>query len=109
MATLYMRADGTAANKAAATGPASSAAACMSMATHNSTGTGSLSSGDTVILSSQGGDFTAGLVPQWSGVTYQAATGESPKIRTSTKIASGSSWTDVGDTKSGYIRLFIEV
>jgi hypothetical protein len=35
MATYFLRADGTAANKAAATGPASDATKCMSLATHN--------------------------------------------------------------------------
>lgn len=54
MATYYMRADGTAANKAAATGPTSSAAACMSMATHNAE---TLAAGDTIILSDVGGDY----------------------------------------------------
>ena len=34
-ATYYMRADGTAANKTAATGPASDSSKCMSVATHN--------------------------------------------------------------------------
>ncbi len=35
MATYYMRADGTAANKGAAGGPGSSQSACMNVSVHN--------------------------------------------------------------------------
>ena len=51
-ATYYMRADGTAANKAAATGPASDKTKCMSITTHNKQ---TFSPGDRIYLSSQGG------------------------------------------------------
>lgn len=71
-ATYCMRADGTAANLAAATGPTTDAAACMSVATHNAA---SMTSGDTVILADDGGDFTATIIPPTANVTYQGEAG----------------------------------
>jgi hypothetical protein len=52
MATYYVRADGTAANKAAATGPSTTISACMSVTTFNGE---TFSAGDEIILSSIGG------------------------------------------------------
>lgn len=50
-----MRHDGTAANKAAAIGPASDATKCMSIDVHNAE---TFAAGDIINLSDQGGDFT---------------------------------------------------
>lgn len=77
-----MRADGTAANKAAAMGPTTDASKCMSIATHNGE---TFSAGDTIYLSGKGGTYTAKLWPLSSGssgnvITYAAAPGESPII-----------------------------
>ncbi len=58
MASYYVRADGSA-TKANAIGPASNAAACMSVTTFNA---GGFSAGDTVLFSSQGGDYSAAQV-----------------------------------------------
>jgi hypothetical protein len=75
MATYYMRADGSAANKAAATGPTTDASKCMNVTVHNSQ---SFAAGDTIIMSDAGGDFTdARLVTRTAGtsgspVTYLA-------------------------------------
>jgi len=84
-ATYYMRADGTAANKAAATGPPSSASACMSIATHNGE---TFSPGDNFGISSQGGDYDCSAIniaPPSSGssgnpITYRAVSGETPVL-----------------------------
>ena len=60
-----MRADGSAANKAAATGPTSDAAACMNVTVHNGE---TFSAGDVIVVSDAGGDFTdAILTPPSSG------------------------------------------
>jgi hypothetical protein len=79
--TYYLRADGTAANKAAATGPPSDASKCMSVATHNSQ---TFSDGDIIKLGDKGGNYTSQLIPPSSGssvgITYTRADGESPLI-----------------------------
>lgn len=82
MATFYLRADGSA-TKANATGPASDATKCMSVATHNAS---TFAAGDQILLSSQGGDFTTGLSVPSSGtsgnpIIYGAVDGETPVIR----------------------------
>lgn len=74
MATYYMRADGTAANKAAATGPATDASACMNVSVHNGE---TFSAGDVIVVSHRGGVYRATVIPPSSGssgspVTYQA-------------------------------------
>jgi len=60
--TYYIRADGTAANKAAATGPETDPAACMTITTHNGE---TFSPGDIIIVSGLGGVLrtTAWKVP----------------------------------------------
>lgn len=66
MATYYMRFDGTAANKAAATSDAA-AATSMSVAKHNSE---TFSPGDTIVVSDAGGDYvltSVYFVPPSSG------------------------------------------
>ena len=82
-----MRADGTAANLAAATdGDPAVASECLSVSGHNSYA-GGASPGDTFELSDQGGVFRGvQLVTQASGssgggdITYKNVTGESPEI-----------------------------
>lgn len=103
-ATYYMRADGTAANAAAAIGPDTDSTKCMSVATHNSQ---TFSAGDTIYLSDKGGDYagsTRMIIPS-SGtgdsnrITYDKAPGESPVINmplVSQPIdISGKSWVTV--------------
>jgi len=51
MTTYYMRADGTAANKGAASGPGSTQSACMNVSVHNGE---TFSAGDIIILASDG-------------------------------------------------------
>ena len=74
MATYYMRADGTAANKAAATGPSSNVAACMNVTVHNGE---TFSANDIIILSDVGGTYRTQMNCPSSGtagnpITYQA-------------------------------------
>lgn len=57
MATYYVRADGTAANKAAATSD-NSASTSMSLATHNAQ---TYSAGDIIVVSAKGGPYPAGV------------------------------------------------
>lgn len=66
MATYYMRADGSAANKAAATGPTSSASACMNISVHNGE---TFSAGDTIVISDAGGNYVAELLVPSSGAS----------------------------------------
>jgi len=58
MATYYVRVDGSAANLAAATGPGSSAAACMDPTLF---GASAFAAGDTVVFSDQGGNYTSSM------------------------------------------------
>lgn len=80
--TYYMRADGTAPNKAAATGPASDPSKCMSLATHV---TQTFSPDDVIYISNQGGNFSGTLTTPSSGtaghpIIYQNVPAESPVI-----------------------------
>jgi hypothetical protein len=74
-ANYYMRADGTAANKAAATGPCTSASNTMNIAAHNSQ---TFSAGDVITLCDNGGVFRGTLIVPSSGlsesnrITYNA-------------------------------------
>lgn len=77
-ATYYMRTDGTAANKAAATGPGSTQANCMNEATHNGE---TFAAGDTIVLCDDGGVFDGKIVPPTSGssgneITYEEESGD---------------------------------
>ena len=81
-ATYYMRADGTAANKGAASGPCGTQANAMSIATHNAD---TFSAGDIINLCDDGGVFRDQMDIPSSGsggspITYQAASGDSPVI-----------------------------
>jgi len=85
-AVYYVRTDGTAVNKAAATS-ANSASTSMSIATHNSQ---AYAAGDTIYISAAGGDYTevALSVPS-SGtagnpITYKNVIGETPLLTNST-------------------------
>jgi parallel beta-helix repeat protein len=62
--TYYMRSDGSAATRAAATGPTTDAAACMNVTVHNAA---TFVAGDTVVISSRGGNFNSALVPPTAG------------------------------------------
>lgn len=69
MGIYCVRVDGTASTKASATGPISTPARCMSIATHNAE---TFAPGDKIIVGGQGGVIFDMLVPPSSGVTYQA-------------------------------------
>lgn len=84
--TYYMRADGSAANKAAAIGPTSDPTACMNTTVHNAQ---TFSAGDIILLSDLGGNYTTNLVVPSSGtlgnpITYKNAPSESPVVSVST-------------------------
>ena len=98
MATYYARHDGTAANKAAATGPADTVSACMSIATFNGE---TFSANDVIIFSSRGGDFTVGVVIPSSGtsgnlIVYKGETGHLPTF---------TSWASFDQNDQSYIEL----
>jgi len=81
MAEYYVRADGTAASKETATS-GSDASTAMSVATHNAQ---TYSPGDVIILCSDGGDFTATIIPPSSGsaglpITYRPDTGQTVTV-----------------------------
>jgi hypothetical protein len=103
-ATYYMRSDGTAANKEAATS-CSAANTSMDETEHNSE---SFSSSDIIELCDDGGSYTTALVISTAsnGVTYQVASGDVVLITATSgysidiaadnvtlQIGSGTSWT----------------
>ncbi len=111
-ATYFLRADGTAANKAAATLGASASTA-MSVATHNSQ---TFIPGDIIYLSDKGGTYklvgiagsAVGIVAPSSGddgypIVYKNVPGETPVIDTSYDISAGriaggygsDGWTEI--------------
>jgi hypothetical protein len=97
-ATYYMRADGKAANKTASTGPPSDPTKCMSVATHNIQ---KFSPGDTLYLSSQGGNYTIKLNVPSNGskdnyITYTNVNGETPVFKLETAL-SNTGWINLGD------------
>lgn len=76
----FMRADGTAANLAAATGPITDASACMNMTVHNAA---TIAAGSRILVSDRGGHFRAQFTPPSSGssgspILYQGETGHQP-------------------------------
>ncbi len=97
-ATYYMRADGTAANKAAATA-CSAASTAMSISTHDGE---TFSAGDTIYLCDDGGVFRDKMDIPSSGssgnvITYANATGDTPVISGAALVATwgvhaGSVW-----------------
>jgi hypothetical protein len=62
--TYYMRADGTAATRARATGPSSDPANCMNVSVHNGE---TFTPGDTILLCGDGGPFTSQIRVPSSG------------------------------------------
>lgn len=92
-ATYYLRADGTAANKAAASGPCGTAANCMNVSVHNGE---TFSAGDTIKVCDDGGVFYSQLTIPSSGtsgnpITYEAKSGDSPVFSGFTIYTAG--WT----------------
>ena len=100
-ATYYVRADGTAANKAAAIGPTTEAVACMSMTTFNAQ---AYSDGDIIIFSNRGGDFVVSLIVPTGGssadskITYQGETDYRPKID-----AENTRFSCISNTAKNYV------
>ncbi len=103
-ASYYMRADGTAESKAAATS-CDAASSAMSTATHNSQ---TFEPGDTIYLCSNGGTYTlvsaawnaVGIVAPSSGtagnvITYSNAPGHTPII-SYLRSNANTGWTDLG-------------
>jgi len=95
-ATYYMRSDGTAANKAAASGPCGTQANCMSIATHDAD---TYSAGDTIILCDDGGTYRDQMDIPSSGsdgspITYEAASGDTPIISGADIV---STWIDADE------------
>lgn len=76
-AQYYARADGTAANIGAATGPTTDATKCMNATVFNAA---SFPSRDTTNFSDKGGVYLTMIIPPTAGITIRAATGESPII-----------------------------
>jgi len=102
-----MRADGTAANKAAAIGPGVTKANCMSIATHNGE---AFSAGDIIILCDDGDVYRDQIDVPSSGsdgnvITYQAASGDSPIISGADVI---STWSEVAGTTGNLASLDFE-
>jgi hypothetical protein len=83
MATYYVRNDGSAANKAAGTGPSSDSSACMSIATFNGE---TFADNDIIIFSSLGGALTTAIVIPSGGsgvgseIEYKGESGNEPTI-----------------------------
>ena len=93
MTTYYLRADGTAANKGAATGPGSSQSACMNVAVHNAE---TFSPGDTILICDEGGIYRETIIVPSGGssanaILYGPESGDSPRMYGS-KLA--VSWVD---------------
>lgn len=86
-ATYYMRFDGTAATKEDAVGPASSQSACMDVTVFNGE---IFASGDTILMSSQGGRYNAILTVPSSGIYIKNVSGENPIISGSDNEATPS-------------------
>jgi hypothetical protein len=77
MAEYFLRADGTAANKAAAVGPQDDTTKCMSIATHNAE---TFSAGDILTISGLGGNYSDTLQTPSAGasgnvITYNGVNG----------------------------------
>jgi hypothetical protein len=108
-ATYYMRADGNAAGKSAATS-CSSAAGAMSVATHNKQ---TLSPDDTVFLCDNGGTYTSSIIVPSSGtaghpITYANAPGSTPVIDLSMVVSGWSGPANGVYTAPGYGRVLWE-
>ena len=111
-ATYYMRADGKAANKAAATS-CSSASTAMSVAAHNAE---AFSPDDVICLCDDGGDYKKSIISPSSGtnghpIIYKNTDGDTPTIDLSVDVGGSSGWTNMGGgvyRKSGFARVLWE-
>ena len=108
MATYYMRADGSAANKAAATSDAA-ASTSMSVSKHNSE---TFSAGDVIVVSDAGGVYRAQLTPPSSGsvgneITYQKNSSGTPVINAADVLTNATyRWIASGSgTNEYYVEL----
>lgn len=106
MADYTMRADGTAANKAAALdGDPAVQAECMSVATHNAE---TFSAGDAIQLADTGGIYRAKVIVPSSGsvgspITYEEYSGDAPLLYGSTELTSAAlKWTASGSGVNEY-------
>lgn len=104
--TYYMRADGTAANKAAASGPCGTQANCMSIATHDAD---TYSGDDIIILCDDGGVYRDQMDIPSSGsdgspISYEANVGDTPIISGAdiigTWTAYSGSWAEIWDAET---------
>jgi hypothetical protein len=100
--TYYMRSDGTAANKAAATS-CGAVGTAMDEAGHNAE---TFSAGDIIYLCDDGGDYTTKISPPSSGsvdnyITYAAAPGDSPVV----DVAAGENYGLVLGSGDTYIKV----
>ncbi len=107
--TYYMRADGTAAGKSAATS-CSSATTAMSVASHNKQ---TFSPDDVIYLCGSGGTFTSSIIVPSSGteghpITYANAPGAAPVIDLSMVVSGWSGPANGVCTASGYGRVLWE-
>ncbi len=110
-ATYYLRADGTARDKSAATA-CDSASTAMSVATHNKQ---RFSPGDVIALCDDGGVYKESIIVPSSGsdgnpIVYRNAKGDKPIIDLSMDIGS-SGWKPMGNgvyRKKGYGRVLWE-
>ena len=109
MTIYYVRADGSAANFAAATGPTTDATKCVNMSKANAAS--GLSAGSTLLFSDKGGDYTTQLKPAHAGpasITYKNAPGETPVIDVAADhcirdgFGAGGSWSQAGLTFDGF-------
>ena len=111
-ATYYMRADGTAKSKTAATS-CSYPSGAMSVATHNAS---TFSPGDVICLCDVGGDYKSSIIAPSSGtnslpITYKNADGQTPTIDLSVNVGGTSGWTAMGGgvyRKTGFGRVLWE-
>jgi len=107
-----MRADGEAANKAAAIS-CSSASTAMSVATHNAE---AFYPDDVINFCDDGGDYKTSVIAPSSGthghpIIYKNADGDTPNIDLSVNVGGSSGWTDKGGgvyRKKGFGRVLWE-
>ena len=93
-----MRADGTAASVAAATGPVGTQANCMNVAVHNADSGTDISAGDTIVVADDGGDYDSTITPPTSGSVGSVIT----YINSGTPVLKGSDIVpDVWSVDSG--------
>lgn len=106
MATYYMRADGTAANKAAATGPETSQSACMNVSVHNGE---TFSAGDIIKVADNGGVYRAEWKPPSDGSSGSPITYEnigSPSLRGAELLVTGDWTEETGDEEDPTGKVF---